>query len=217
MFLAFQKVPDNTKSAFFPVTGFPRSGKIFFSSSTFSFLIASNDSLMAAAGISIINQVNFSPSHDRFIYFTCFAELEYRVSLDPGQNLCLLNENPAVSQKEREIRNWTIVVPLQSSLKHRATGEAMHIYFISSFPRRRNLIIYTPFLSGLLIYPFINFPPPFHFLLFFFSSFITLLIFFFISTSCPVGLGVISFMLLYFTYSHIKAIHLPQSRNLVLL
>ena len=63
---------------------------------------------MGAAGISIINQVNFSASHDRFVYFTCFAELEYRVSLDPVQNLCLLVENPAVSQKERGIRNWTI-------------------------------------------------------------------------------------------------------------
>ena len=33
----------------------------------------------------------------------------YRVSLDPVQNLCLLDENPAVSQQERGIRNWTIL------------------------------------------------------------------------------------------------------------
>ena len=37
------------------------------------------------------------------------SESVYRVSLDPVQNLCLLDENPAVSQKERGIRNWTIV------------------------------------------------------------------------------------------------------------
>ena len=36
------------------------------------------------------------------------SESVYRVSLDPVQNLCLLDENPAVSQKERGIRNWTI-------------------------------------------------------------------------------------------------------------
>ena len=38
------------------------------------------------------------------------SESVYRVSLDPVQNLCLLDENPAVSQKERGIRNWTIVL-----------------------------------------------------------------------------------------------------------
>ena len=37
------------------------------------------------------------------------SESVYRVSLDPVQNLCLLDENPAVSQKERGIRNWTIL------------------------------------------------------------------------------------------------------------
>ena len=36
------------------------------------------------------------------------SESVNRVSLDPVQNLCLLDENPAVSQKERGIRNWTI-------------------------------------------------------------------------------------------------------------
>ena len=38
------------------------------------------------------------------------SESVYRVSLDPVQNLCLLDENPAVSQKERGIRNWTIAL-----------------------------------------------------------------------------------------------------------
>ena len=38
------------------------------------------------------------------------SESVNRVSLDPVQNLCLLDENPAVSQKERGIRNWTIVL-----------------------------------------------------------------------------------------------------------
>ena len=36
------------------------------------------------------------------------SESVNRVSLDPVQNLCLLDENPAVSQKERGIRNWTM-------------------------------------------------------------------------------------------------------------
>ena len=38
------------------------------------------------------------------------SESVNRVSLDPVQNLCLLDENPAVSQKERGIRNWTITI-----------------------------------------------------------------------------------------------------------
>ena len=76
---------------------------------------------MDAAGISTINEVNFSHSHDCFIHFTCSAELEYRVSLEQNkvslvQNLCLLDENPAVSKKERGIRHWTIeLFPLSVS------------------------------------------------------------------------------------------------------
>ena len=57
------------------------------------------------------------------------SESVYRVSLDPVQNLCLLDENPAVSQKERGIRNWTIF-PERNGTRIDLTKEYVTILYI---------------------------------------------------------------------------------------
>ena len=62
------------------------------------------------------------------------SESVYRVSLDPVQNLCLLDENPAVSQKERGIRNWTIVGSIQDSLRFSKDLYLLRCCSFSTFP-----------------------------------------------------------------------------------